>query len=397
MFEMIDPASLRADFSYPTTIRFGPGRITELADACRQLGIDRPLLVTDPGLANLPMLGSILAANKSCALPTAVFTDFKPNPTGANVDSGVAAFRAGNHDGVIAVGGGSALDMGKAIAFMAGQTQPIWDFEDVGDYWKRAEDDRIAPIVAVPTTAGTGSEVGRAAVVLNETTEQKVIVFHPKMLPGIVISDPGLTIGLPPGLTAATGMDALAHCLEAFSAPGFHPLADGIAVEGTRLIKTWLPKAIANGSDLAARAHMLIAASMGAIAFQKGLGAVHALSHPVGALYDSHHGLTNAIFLPYVLAFNRDAIEDRLKRLAAYLDLPSASFESLLEWLLDLRQSTGIPHRLTEIGVGTDRIDAIIELALRDPSAGGNPVPLDAAGLRRILDAALTGQIEGVK
>jgi alcohol dehydrogenase class IV len=353
----------------------------------------RPLLVTDPGVAALPMVGDAVAACRGAGLAVEVFSDVKPNPVGKNVDEGVWVFRDGGHDGVIAFGGGSGLDVGKGIAFMAGQTRPIWDFEDVGDNWTRADAGAIAPIVAVPTTAGTGSEVGRAGVFLNEDTGTKIIVFHPKMLPSVVVSDPELTVGLPPHITAATGMDALAHCLEAYCATGFHPMAEGIAVEGMRLIKDWLPAAVADGSNLAARAHMMAAASMGAVAFQKGLGAIHSLSHPVGALYDTHHGLTNAVFMPYVLVFNRPAIEDKLIRLAAWLELPNPSFRSFLDWVVALRSEIGIPHTLAELGVGRDRIERIAEMAAIDPTAGSNPVPLTPANLKGVLLASFDGNL----
>ncbi len=382
-----------ANWNYPTTIWFGAGRIAELADACRAAGMSRPLLVTDPGLAGLPMVTDAIAANAAAGLPTGLFSNLRPNPVARNVIDGVAAYRDGGHDGVIAFGGGSGLDTGKTIAFMAGQTRSIWDFEDIGDYWTRADADAIAPIVAVPTTAGTGSEVGRASVIVNEDEHRKVIVFHPKMLPALVIADPQLTVGLPPHITAATGMDALAHNLEALCAPGYHPMADGIAVEGLRLINEALERAVADGTDLEARSRMLAAATMGATAFQKGLGAIHALSHPVGALYDTHHGLTNAVFMPYVLAFNRPAIADRMTRLAAYLGLPDPSFETVMQWVLDLRTVIGIPHTLRELGVDDSRVDELAAMAEVDPPAASNPVPVDAAALKSILLDALDGRL----
>ena len=389
----VDPASLRGSWNYPTTMLFGAGRVRNLARACKGLGMSRPLLVTDPGLAGLPMVQDAVAANEAEGLPTGLFSQVKPNPVGRNVDEGVTAFKAGGHDGVIAFGGGSALDAAKAIAFMSGQTKSIWDFEDVGDNWKAAVEAGIAPIVAVPTTAGTGSEVGRASVIVDEGSHSKKIIFHPKMLPGVVISDPVLTVGLPPHMTAATGMDALAHCLEAYCAPGYHPMAEGIAVEGIRLVKDWLPAAVADGSNLAARAHMLAAASMGATAFQKGLGAIHSLSHPVGALYDTHHGLTNAVFMPYVLAYNRGAIEDRMARLGAWLDLPDPSFGAVMGWVMGLREQLKIPHTLKEIGVGDDKLDEISEMAAVDPTAPTNPIPVGAPELKTILVAALEGRV----
>ena len=378
-----------ANWNYPTAIRFGAGRVAELPEVCRTLGIQRPLLVTDPSLAEMPMVKSALASLPSASL----FSSVHSNPIGADVESGVAAFREGRHDGVIAFGGGSALDAGKVVAFMAGQTRPIWDFEDVGDWWTRADAAGIAPIVAIPTTAGTGSEVGRAGVILDEDAHIKKIIFHPKMLPSVVILDPELTLGLPPHITAATGMDALSHCLEAYCAPGFHPMADGIAAEGMKLIRHWLPRAVSDGSDLEARGHMLVAASMGATAFQKGLGGMHALAHPIGALHGSHHGLTNAVLMPYLLAFNRTAIEERIASLAAYIGLPDGSFDGFLAWIAELRESLGIPHTLRDLGVPADRADLIARMAEADPSAGGNPLPFDAAAARQVFDAAMEGRL----
>ncbi|MDH4247754.1 MAG: iron-containing alcohol dehydrogenase, partial [Deltaproteobacteria bacterium] len=379
--------------NYPTSVKFGVGRISELADACRSLGMQRPLLVTDTGLAALPMVRNALSSNQAAGLPTGVFSDLRPNPVGANVEAGVSAYRQGGHDGVIAFGGGSALDVGKAIALMVGQDRPLWDFEDVGDNWLRVKAEGVAPVVAVPTTSGTGSEVGRASVVTQEATHTKKIIFHPRMQPRIVIADPALTAGLPPHITAATGMDALAHCLEALCAPGYHPLADGIAVEGLRLIKEWLPVAYHDGANLEARSHMMAAAAMGATAFQKGLGAIHALSHPVGAIYDSHHGLTNAVFTPYVLAFNKLAIEDRMKRLAAYLNLPRPSFKAVLNWTLALREELKIPHTAAELGVEKSRLNELSKMAAVDPTAGGNPVPAGVKEMKKMYTKALAGKV----
>ncbi len=386
-------SELIGNWNYPTSIRFGAGRIAELPATCAELGINRPLVVTDPGLAALPMLRQALAACETAGLVARVFSDIKPNPVGRNVRDGLDALAAGEHDGVIAFGGGSAMDAGKTIAFMAPQTRPMWAFEDVGDNWKAAETRGILPILAVPTTAGTGSEVGRASVILDEETHTKKIIFHPKFLPGVVISDPELTLGLPRHITAATGMDALAHCLEAYAAPGYHPMAEGIAVEGMRLVKDWLPTAVRDGGNLAARAHMLAAASMGATAFQKGLGAIHSLSHPIGALYDTHHGLTNAVVMPYVLAFNRPAVEDKMTRLAAWLGLADPSFRSVLDWVLELRAELEIPHSLEGIGVDGSRAAEICAMAAVDPTAPTNPVPLNPENLRTLFDAALTGEI----
>ena len=381
-----------ANWSYPTAVRFGPGRIKELADACRAAGISRPLLVTDAGLAKLAITENALGLLKAAGLPVAMFSDVQPNPVDANVDAGVAVFRSGGHDGVVAFGGGSGLDTGKVIAFMAGQSRPLWDFEDIGDWWTRADPDKIAPVVAVPTTAGTGSEVGRAGVITQEATQTKKVIFHPKMMPKVVICDPEITVGMPPSITMGTGMDALAHCLEAYCASSYHPMAEGIAVEGMRLTFANLPKAVANGKDLEARAHMMSAAAMGATAFQKGLGAIHALSHPVGALYHTHHGTTNAVFMPYVLAFNRSAIEPKIDRLAGYLGIPGG-FDGFLQAVLDLRKKTGVPHDLKGLGVDGSKIDTIVEMSLVDPTAGGNPVPLNKEGSRKIFEAALKGDV----
>ncbi len=381
-----------ANWSYPTAVRFGPGRIKELADACRAAGITRPLLVTDAGLAKLPITERALGLLKEAGLPVALFSDVQSNPVESNVEAGLAVFRSGDHDGVVAFGGGSGLDTGKVIAFMAGQTRPLWDFEDIGDWWTRADPDKIAPVVAVPTTAGTGSEVGRAGVVTQEATHTKKVIFHPKMMPRVVICDPELTVGMPPSITMGTGMDALAHCLEAYCAPSYHPMAEGIAVEGMRLIFVNLPKAVANGNDVEARAHMMSAAAMGAAAFQKGLGAIHALSHPVGALYNTHHGTTNGTFMPYVLVFNRPAIEAKIERLAGYLGI-AGGFDGFLAAVLDLRKKTGVPHDLKGLGVDGSRVDTIVEMSLEDPTAGGNPVPLTKEGSRKIFDAALKGDV----
>jgi alcohol dehydrogenase class IV len=388
-----DASALRGNWSYPTSIRFGVGRIAELPDACKQLGFKHPLLVTDPGLAKLPMIQEAIARNEAAGIPTGLFADIKGNPVSKNVEDGLKIFREGGYDGIIAFGGGSALDAAKTIAFMAGQKRPMWDFEDVGDNWTRADPKGIVATIAVPTTSGTGSEVGRASVITNEATHVKKIIFHPKMLPSIVISDPALTVGLPAHVTAATGMDALAHCLEAYCAPGFHPMADGIAVEGMRLVKEALPTAVKDGKNLVARAQMMAAASMGATAFQKGLGAIHALSHPIGAVYDAHHGLTNAVVMPYVLEFNRQAIEAKMARLAAWLGLPDPSFKGVMAWVLALRKEIGIPHTLKDLGVGTDRLDELSVMAAADPSAGGNPIPIGAPELKQMFIACIEGKL----
>ncbi|MEM7444054.1 MAG: iron-containing alcohol dehydrogenase [Pseudomonadota bacterium] len=382
-----------ANWSFPTAVRFGAGRIAELPEACRSLGLSHPLLVTDPGIAKLPFLREVIDHCAADGLELAVFSDIKGNPSESNVRDGIAALIEGGHDSVIALGGGSALDVGKVIAFMAGQTRPMWDFEDVGDWWTRANPESILPIIAIPTTAGTGSEVGRAGVIGRDDTGEKKVIFHPKMMPSIVISDPELSVGLPPALTAWTGMDALAHCVEALCAPGFHPMTDGIAVEGIRLVKTYLPRAFADGTDIEARSGMLAAASMGATAFQKGLGAVHALSHPVGAVHDTHHGLTNAVILPYVMAFNRSKIDARMRQLAGYLELPDPSFDSVLDWVIKLRRELEIPHDLEELGVDGSRFDTLAEMALIDPTAAGNPVTLTKANCIELYETCHQGNL----
>jgi alcohol dehydrogenase class IV len=383
---------LRGNWNYPTTVWAGPGRIAELAAACAKAGIGRPLIVTDEGLAGAPMIKNALAALENAA----VFSAVRGNPASSHVDAGLAAYHAGKHDGVVAFGGGSALDAGKVVAFMSGQTRPLWDFEDIGDWWTRADPAGIAPVVAVPTTAGTGSEVGRAGVILNEQTHQKKIIFHPLMMPRIVIADAELTVGLPPGVTAATGIDAFVHCFEAYCAPGFHPLADGIALEGMRLIKQYLPRAYANGNDIEARAQMLAAASMGATAFQKGLGGVHAIAHPVGSWFNTHHGLTNAVILPYVMTHNRQVIADKSDVIGRVLDLPERGFAGLFAYVLDMRRELGIPHSLADIGVHVGNAAVIGREAAIDPSAGGNPIPVDAMQLERIFRAAVNGRLEDV-
>lgn len=383
---------LSGNWNYPTSVRFGAGRIAELADAAKSAGMARPLLVTDPVLAKLPIVARALEVLEAGGMPAKLSTDVKPNPVAANVEAGVAALKAGDHDGVVAFGGGSALDAGKVIAFMAGQSRPMWDFEDIGDWWTRADRQGILPIVAVPTTAGTGSEVGRAGVITDESTHTKKVIFHPLMMPKVTICDPELTVGMPKAITVGTGMDALAHCLEAYCGPFYHPMADGIAVEGMRLVKESLARAAKDGGDIEARAHMMSAAAMGATAFQKALGAIHSLSHPVGSLYDTHHGMTNAVFMPYVLVFNRQAIEERITRLAAYLGLRT-DFAAFLDWVLELREETGVPHTLAGLDVDDSKLDIMSRMAPKDPTAGGNPIPLDEAVCRKLYENALAGRL----
>lgn len=386
--------TLVGNWNYPTAIRFGAGRIRELPEACSELGIQRPLLVTDPGLAGLPMVDSALESCRSAGLGCEVFADVQGNPVEVNVTAGVAAFGAGGHDGVIAFGGGSALDVGKAIALMVGQTRPLWDFEDREDWYTRVNVDGMAPVVAVPTTSGTGSEVGRASVITDERDHTKKIIFHPRMLPALVIADPELTLGLPAHITAAVGMDALSHNLEAYCSPSYHPLAQGIALEGMRLIKDWLPVACREGGNVTARANMMTASTMGAAAFQKGLGAMHAMSHPCGAVLNTHHGLTNAVVMPYVLAFNRTAVAERLTALARYLDLADPSFDALLDWVLALRKEIDIPADLAALGVTDGHIGQLAEMAAVDPSAGGNPVLLTVENLTTLFDNAVHGRLQ---
>ena len=367
--------SLKANWSYPTAIRFGAGRIAELGEACAAAGISRPLLVTDKGLAALPITAATLDLMEASGLGRAVFSEVDPNPTEHNVEAGVRVYRDGGHDGVVAFGGGSGLDLGKMVAFMAGQTRPLWDFEDIGDWWTRADASAIAPIVAVPTTAGTGSEVGRASVITNAQTHEKKIIFHPLVLPRVVICDPELTVGMPAPITAGTGMDAFAHCLEAYCSPHYHPMSQGIALEGMRLVKDYLPRAFADGSDIEARGQMMSAAAMGATAFQKGLGAIHALSHPIGAWHHTHHGTTNAVVMQPVLMFNRPAVEDRLAMAARYLGI-DGGFQGFYDFVGALNAELKIPANLTELGVVDPDIDALVASALEDPSVGGNPVEM---------------------
>jgi hypothetical protein len=384
--------SLNANWNYPTSIRVGAGRISELPAACSALKMKAPLLITDPGLAALPITDHVLKLCKTAELRIAIFKQIKANPTGENVALGVAAFHEGNHDGVIAFGGGSALDAGKAIALMVGQDRSLWDFEDIGDNWKRVNVAGMAPVVAIPTTAGTGSEVGRASVITDPEQQIKKIIFHPSMLPQMVILDPELTVGLPPHLTAATGMDALSHCLEAYCTNYYHPMAEGIALEGIRLVKDYLPRAVHNGNDLNARTQMLVASCMGATAFQRGLGAMHALAHPLGAVYDAHHGRLNAILMPYVLLANRPAIEDKISRLAAFLQITNG-FDGFIDWIVTLRRDLGIEHALVEIGIDEQHLDRIANMAIADAAAGGNPILFSKEQYQKLFASAIRGQL----
>ena len=384
---------MKFNWNYPTTVWVGENRIKDLVDGCINLQISKPLFVTDKDLVNLPFIIKIISETKKKLKELNVFSNFSGNPIGENVEEGVDVFKNKSCDGVIAIGGGSALDVGKAIAFMSCQSRPIWDFEDIGDYWKRANNDKIAPIIAVPTTAGTGSETGRASAIINKKNGVKKIIFHPKFLPSIVILDPVLTIDLSPRLTAVTGMDALAHNLEAFCAPGFHPMADGISIEGMRLIKKSLITAFNDGKNLEARSDMLAAASMGSTAFQKGLGAIHSLSHPINAQFNIHHGLSNAIFMPYVLTYNKSAIEKRIMSICDYLDLKK-DFKSFLNWILELRNELNIPHKLSEV-INEDHFDIqlLSKMALEDPSTSTNPIKLQLEDMKKLYQQSLKGDL----
>lgn len=384
---------LNANWNYPTDIRVGAGRVSELGQVCRELGMLSPLLVTDPGLAELPMIATARSSCQQAGIGVDVFSEIQGNPTGENIEAGVEAFRRGGHDSVIAFGGGSALDAGKAIALMAGQQLPLFDFADEGDNWTRIETSGMVPVVAVPTTAGTGSEVGRAAVITNTDSQQKVIIFHPKLLPARVILDPELSVGLPAHITAATGMDALSHNLEALCAPNFHPMAEGIALEGIRLVHQYLPRAYADGTDIEARTQMLVASTMGATAFQRGLGGMHALAHPLGAVYNAHHGLLNAILMPYVLKANASAIADILTRASRTIGLDNPGFDSFLQWVIELRSSLGIPHDLKAIGIDDGEAKRIGQMAAADSAAGGNPVALTAKEYAALFTDAVNGKL----
>jgi len=380
--------SFTANWSYPTAIKFGVGRIAELAGHCMAAGIARPLLVTDRALATLPITAQALDILAAAGLGRAMFSEVDPNPTEANMDAGLAVYRAGGHDGVVAFGGGSALDLGKMIALMVDQPVGVWELEDIGDWWTRANPDTIAPLIAVPTTAGTGSEVGRAGVLTDSATHRKKIIFHPKLMPVVTICDPALTVGMPRFITAGTGMDALAHCLEAYCSPHYHPMSQGIALEGMRLVLENLPRVYAVPDDLEARANMMSAAAMGAVAFQKGLGAIHSLSHPVGAVYNTHHGTTNAVVMPMVLDFNRAAIEARMGRAADYFGI-TGGFDGFRERVMALRAELSIPETLSAMGVEAARLDELTGMALLDPSCGGNPVEMTRENTRALFEACM--------
>ena len=378
----------KMNWSYPTTIWFGENRINEIQTACDQLEINNPLIVTDPGILKTKIIDQI---NATLSAKANIYSDVRGNPTGENVTQGVEVFNEKKHDGVIAVGGGSRMDTGKGIAFMCGQTRPLWDYEDIGDYWTRADSSKIKPIIAIPTTAGTGSETGRAGVFINKETQEKKIIFHPKMLPSIVILDPNVTIELPPFLTAATGMDALAHNLEAYCSSFYHPLAAGIALEGINLVKQYLIRAYTDGKDIEARSNMLVASSMGSTAFQKGLGAIHSLSHPINAIYNTHHGLTNAVFMPYVLLRNRSVIEEKIISLTRYINLPQNTFDSFMNWILELRKSLDVPHTLKDLIEDDSKFEKMSVIALNDPSTGSNPIELTKEDFLQLYKDSFNG------
>jgi len=380
-----------ANWNFPTNIKVGAGRIRELAELCKSMKIRSPLFITDPGLAALPMVQTIIDNLNASGLNCGLFSTIQANPTGQNVTDGTAWYLEHHNDGVIAFGGGSALDAGKAVALMVGQDRPIWDFEDVGDNWLRVNVEGMAPVIAVPTTAGTGSEVGRASVITDQEHHIKKIIFHPNMLPKQVILDPELTIGLPPSITAATGMDALSHNLEAICSPFYHPMATGIAVEGIRLVQEYLPQAVADGKNIEARTQMLVCSSMGATAFQKGLGAMHALAHPLGALYNAHHGMLNAIVMPYVLKANRREIESRIERLTQYMELEEHGFDGFMNWVLMLREQLGIPHTLAALDIDDGQAETVAQMAVEDPSSGGNPISFSAEEYQQIFRHAVQG------
>lgn len=385
--------TLFANWNYPSNIKVGAGRINELADTCLCLGMDSPLIITDPGLAALPVIQAVVDEVNNSGLKAGLFSNIQANPTANNVDDGVAYYKQQQHDGVVALGGGSALDAAKAIALMVGQQRPLWDFEDIADNWTRVVESGMAAVVAVPTTSGTGSEVGRASVITDTEKKVKKIIFHPKMLPAQVIMDPELTVGLPPFMTAATGMDALSHNLEAFCSPFYHPMATGIAVEAMRLVHEYLPRAFADGTDIEARTQMLVCSGMGATAFQKGLGAMHALAHPLGALYNAHHGTLNGVLMPYILKANRTEIAHRLNQLTGYMGLKKSGFDGFMEWLLELRTSLGIPHALAGIDINTEQAQLVAKMAVEDPSAGGNPIQFSAEQYQQIFLDAVAGNL----
>ena len=376
------------NWNYPTTVWFGPDRSKQVQQACDTLGIKNPLIVTDPGLLQTPIIEEI---NSNLSSKTNVYSDVQGNPTGSNVTNGVKVFLEGNHDGVIAIGGGSGMDAGKGIAFLAHQKRPLWDFEDIGDWWTRADSKVIKPIIAIPTTAGTGYEVGRAGVFLNEDNHKKKIIFHPKMLPQIAILDPSLTINLPKGITAGTGMDALAHCLEAYSSPFYHPMAEGTALEGLRLVKENIQEVFHNGKNIEARAHMLVASMMGAAAFQKGLGAIHSITHPVNSLYHTHHGTTNGTVMPFVLNYNRSVIEDKFVRLANFLDI-KGGFDGIVQWVIDLKKEMEIPETLKDMGVQPGDEVKLAPLAQEDPSTGGNPLEMTEQKFQELIANCISGK-----
>jgi alcohol dehydrogenase class IV len=379
------------NWNYPTTVWFGHKRVKDIVNACKQLNITTPLIVTDEALVKLPIMQDLLSPLKEENISYTVFSDVQPNPTKENVDMGVEVFKKYGCDGVIAFGGGSALDAGKTIAFMSNQTLNIWEFEDIGDNWSKADTSNIAKSIAIPTTAGTGSEVGRATVITDSKTHAKKIIFHPQMLPSIVILDPNLTYDLPKHITAWTGIDALVHSLEAYFSPLFHPMAEGIAIESIRLIKENLKTAFNEPHNEDARAYMLVSAMMGATAFQKGLGSVHSLAHTLGGLYNMPHGLANSIILPYAMYQNRSVIKDKAEKICKYCNIQNPSIESLIEYIMLLRKDLEIPNTLKEAKIPFENENNIGELAYKDPSTGTNAKKLDKKDFTKLFKAAYFG------
>jgi alcohol dehydrogenase class IV len=390
-------------WNYPTEIFCGAGALDTLAERCLLLGMRNPLLVTDPGMLPLEPLALLKAHLQQADITFAVFSDIASNPSMADVARGVATFNAGKHDSLIALGGGSAMDAAKGISLSAVDPEGLVRFEwsqIIAHYPSLADFPRLGlpKLIALPTTAGTGSELGREAVLTQSEQNIKRVISHPELLPATVILDPVLTRGLPGALTAATGMDALTHHIEAFCSPLYHPMSSGIAVEGIRLIQQHLTDAHVDGQNIVAREGMLVASAMAAVAFQKGLGGVHALAHPLGARYHKHHGLLNAILLPYVLIANQQAISEDITRLARYLELKQPDFAGFLDWVLGLRKQLGIPHSLGEIGLDAEAAVWVGEQALADISSSDtNACVLDAAAYSQIFRNAVEGVLPGAQ
>jgi alcohol dehydrogenase class IV len=389
-------------FNFPTRIQFGPGAAKLVPDALKLAGRKRPLVVTDKGLAPLPPITDTVRVLEEGGLEVAVFSGIWGNPVKSQVEAGVAAFHAHHADAVVAVGGGAAIDVAKAIVLMAHHPGDLFDYED-GKPDARPMDRELPTYLAVPTTAGTGSEVGRSTVVSDDVTHVKKIIFSPRLLAQRVFVDPDLTMALPASVTANTGADALTHLVEAYLSKGFHPMCDGIALEGLRLLSGNLRKVVDYARRIAAgekatllqdeghreaRGLMLSAAMMGGVAFQKGLGVTHSLAHALSTVCDLHHGLANGIMIPYAMAFNRHAVPGRLADLAAAVGARPADAEGFHSWLIELRADLQIPANLTEAGVGKDRLDALVEIAVADGCHQNNPRSVSAADFREIFSRA---------